>query len=134
LHELQKDSDREVQWEGGRVADRLAKDYPAASLHAPRAVERIAMNEAQANLLKTSNPKLAGIGETIRTLRIRKKITQKEFASRMGVADGTMWRLENWSMTWDVRMLMKASDILEIKAWKILRHVEMPSNLEGDAK
>ncbi|HOO07123.1 MAG TPA: helix-turn-helix transcriptional regulator [Ruminococcus sp.] len=56
------------------------------------------------------------IGETVRKVRLFKKISQKELASRLGIAPNTLYRYECGDRSISIEMLNKMAAALEVTA------------------
>ncbi|MDY3998977.1 MAG: helix-turn-helix transcriptional regulator [Blautia sp.] len=68
----------------------------------------------------TFNKELVCIGEQIRKLRKKKKMSQEELACRIGVSVITVSRIESGMTTMNIQTLMNLSEILDVPVDEIL--------------
>lgn len=60
------------------------------------------------------------IGETIKKIRVFKKISQKALAAKLGIAQNTLYRYECGDRAVSLEMLQKIADALEVSADTLL--------------
>ena len=68
----------------------------------------------------TFDKNLASIGEQVRKLRKKKKMSQEELACQIGVSVITVSRIESGTTTMNIQTLMNLSKILDVPVDEIL--------------